>query len=449
MFTVAKFLQLIDGIYAGILATTAWEAAVAGLCREFGGDRGGLFVWDEGTHRLLSLAPVGLDGDCLRTYGAMSILPDTGPLWRARAKAAAAGSVVAEVHARSALWTDTELYEGWLLPRRMDQSLRAHMKPDPSSIAMLALARTAKAKPFGADAIDALRRLQPYLLRAVQVRQRLCGITDLAADALAALDLMDQGVVLVDAEASVVHANRAAEAAIARGDGIGTARTVLACDRADDTGILRRLVGEASRGVNGGAAGGTLAVRRRSGRRPLSVLVAPLRGGRPPPLGPPATAIVLVADPKRRSPLPRVLARTLRPDPGRGTYRDGAARPRLAGRDGRQARRQPRHGPHPAAARLRQDRHPQPGGARAADAGAPAAGPHGSANLAARHASASVGHRSPTGVAGPPGSRAGVPVRYPLQNRIHRHVVQQVGFSKRGVQRERAHPRPHHPRPGL
>jgi DNA-binding CsgD family transcriptional regulator len=45
-----------------------------------------------------------------------------------------------------------------------------------------------------------------------------------------------------------------------------------------------------------------LAVRRRSGRRPLSVLVAPLRGERPVPISRRATAMVLVADPEAAVP---------------------------------------------------------------------------------------------------------------------------------------------------
>ena len=128
------------------------------------------------------------------------------------------------------------------------------------------------------------------------MRLRLDGAVSVARDALAALDLVEQAVLLVDTGATVVHANRAADVALRRGGGVMARHSVLACDRADDTARLRRLVGEASEAPIPGP-GGTLAVRRRCGRRPLSVLVAPLRGERPCPLRPPATAIVLIADP--------------------------------------------------------------------------------------------------------------------------------------------------------
>jgi DNA-binding CsgD family transcriptional regulator len=75
----------------------------------------------------------------------------------------------------------------------------------------------------------------------------------------------------------------------------------LACDNPDDTRALRRLIGEASTGHDD-ADRATLAVRRRSGQRPLSVLVAPLRGADSAQLEPLATAILLVSDPERVRP---------------------------------------------------------------------------------------------------------------------------------------------------
>jgi DNA-binding CsgD family transcriptional regulator len=75
----------------------------------------------------------------------------------------------------------------------------------------------------------------------------------------------------------------------------------LTCDHPDDARALRRLVGAASSGQDD-ADCATLAVRRRSGQRPLSVLVAPLRGAHPFQLEPLATAILLVTDPERARP---------------------------------------------------------------------------------------------------------------------------------------------------
>src|SRR5262249_14670180 len=59
------------------------------------------------------------------------------------------------------------------------------------------------------------------------------------------------------------------------------------------------------------SAGGMLAVHRRSGRRPLSVLVAPLRGEHPFALEPLPTAILFVTDPESFVAAPRSHLREL------------------------------------------------------------------------------------------------------------------------------------------
>ncbi|MFL5332937.1 MAG: hypothetical protein ACJ8H8_07095, partial [Geminicoccaceae bacterium] len=156
------------------------------------------------------------------------------------------------------------LFDEWMRPQRIGDYVVSPLTPTPALVGGWFICRTHGGQGYGRDEIDALRALRPHLLRAVQVRLRLGQTADAARGALAALDLVEQAVVLVDADASVVHANRAADTALACGDGIDTRRSVLACDRADDTAALRRLVGEASHGVNGAAAGGTLTVRRRS-----------------------------------------------------------------------------------------------------------------------------------------------------------------------------------------
>jgi DNA-binding CsgD family transcriptional regulator len=100
---------------------------------------------------------------------------------------------------------------------------------------------------------------------------------------------------LVDARSAVLHANQVAGALVRAGDGLTAPGNTLACEHGSDTSRLRQLVNTAS----GNGSGGTLAVRRHADRRPLSVLVGPLRGQHPGLLAPPATAILLVADPER------------------------------------------------------------------------------------------------------------------------------------------------------
>jgi DNA-binding NarL/FixJ family response regulator len=118
---------------------------------------------------------------------------------------------------------------------------------------------------------------------------------------LATLDRFPVGVLILNEEGRVFLANHAAEEIVADADGIlleqGFLRTGTMADTARLTGAIRRATraspGEPSLPVEG------LSVPRRSLRRPLSVVVAPVRPrdarhGRP-------SAVVFVSDPEKRT----------------------------------------------------------------------------------------------------------------------------------------------------
>ena len=304
MFTAAELLPLIEAIYAGILDDAAWEGAIVRLCRALGGEGAALTLQDACSENLESLTLVEIDQSYKDSYAELARLPDMREAFRAVAKSEASGALTAEEMALAVPRIErSRFYDEWLRPQRCMDFVAAPLTPRPGTVGGIFVGRLGPAGQYGDGERGALRLLRPHLLRAIQARLRLNGAVAAARDALAALDGIDHGVVLVDAESSVVHANRAADASLRRGDGLGAARGVLACDHADDTATLRRLVGAASaRGMEG--SGGPMAVRRRSGRRPLSVLVAPLRTDRPVVPGRGATAMVMMSDPEATMPAP-------------------------------------------------------------------------------------------------------------------------------------------------
>lgn len=96
-------------------------------------------------------------------------------------------------------------------------------------------------------------------------------------------------------------------------DGLGlTADGRLTANRSDLQATIARLVGEACRTAmgKGTAAGGTMLVRRPSGKRPLALLITPLRvDGRGRSSSPVAAAFV--TDPERQADDPRALLQQL------------------------------------------------------------------------------------------------------------------------------------------
>jgi DNA-binding CsgD family transcriptional regulator len=87
-------------------------------------------------------------------------------------------------------------------------------------------------------------------------------------------------VILVDSRGNVGGLNDRATAIVAQGDGLVISHGVLRCRNTEDTGTLHRLIGEVDRGDASchAATGRGLRIRRPVGRRPLTALIAALRG---------------------------------------------------------------------------------------------------------------------------------------------------------------------------
>jgi DNA-binding CsgD family transcriptional regulator len=95
-----------------------------------------------------------------------------------------------------------------------------------------------------------------------------------------AMDLLGDGVILLDADGRVLHANRAAQELLREGDGLRLDRGRLHAAHNRDAAALRRLIADAA-GNNGAIseADGALAIRRPEPRPPLAAVVVPIRTG--------------------------------------------------------------------------------------------------------------------------------------------------------------------------
>jgi pSer/pThr/pTyr-binding forkhead associated (FHA) protein/DNA-binding CsgD family transcriptional regulator len=112
--------------------------------------------------------------------------------------------------------------------------------------------------------------------------------------AVAALDRLRIGIVLVDPEGRVLLANRTAETLLADGDGIGIARNRIDVSDASASRQLAALLRE-----DPGHRGGALTVARARAARPLTLMVTPLRNQRDRLGTPLATRAVFISDPDR------------------------------------------------------------------------------------------------------------------------------------------------------
>lgn len=117
---------------------------------------------------------------------------------------------------------------------------------------------------------------------------------DLAEAALGALNLLAVGVVLVDDTGRILNANRVAQEVLGRDDGLCLSGGRLLAAYSQDHLSLGRSIAAATAAIG---ASGALSCARPSGRRPLSVVVKPLRRHGQPER--PGLAAVFVTDPEQ------------------------------------------------------------------------------------------------------------------------------------------------------
>jgi DNA-binding CsgD family transcriptional regulator len=170
---------------------------------------------------------------------------------------------------------------------------------------LLFLTRRLAQEPHQREDADLVRLLLPHFQRALAIHRRLADVGTVSSAVVEVLDRLPFGVVLLDARRRMILASAHARELLQARDGLCVAHdgTVHALHG----GRLAHLIADAcATGARRGlGAGGAVHVRRASGRRPLAVLVAPLRvaddrfGSRHP------AAALFVSDPERDGADPR------------------------------------------------------------------------------------------------------------------------------------------------
>jgi DNA-binding CsgD family transcriptional regulator len=119
--------------------------------------------------------------------------------------------------------------------------------------------------------------LIPHLQRAVQLQLRLAGVDGPPTGSAEILNRLLQGVLLVDAGARVIFANRAAERMLRAGGGLFLGRDGLRAGTPAETRLLRQTIADCAEPRDElGGAGGRVRLSRED-RAPLTVLVIPHR----------------------------------------------------------------------------------------------------------------------------------------------------------------------------
>jgi DNA-binding CsgD family transcriptional regulator len=195
----------------------------------------------------------------------------------------------------------TAFYNDFSRQYDIAQCIAGMIEASPRTLSCMSINGAEGRKPFDADDAALLGYLMPHVQRAVQTHRRLQGTGLMAADLTSVLDKLPHGVVLVSAADKILLTNRAADEILRARDGVLLDHGQLRAATVSLTRALHAAINLATGAavdMTGGRETTATLLPRPSGRRPLSVLVAPLpKAGIE--FGPAATAAIFMTDPDR------------------------------------------------------------------------------------------------------------------------------------------------------
>jgi hypothetical protein len=303
MTTLEEFSELVAAIYDAGLDPSLWEQTLKRIATAAGGSAGSLIVYDRQGGRQPKAFATGIDPVQTRKfneyYGRLApiipVLKRTPP-----------GVIVTT---REVLTDDErccEFFNDWAIPSEVGDPIFVNLLDSADGPCTLHVGRPWSSEPFATpDVLRLVRLLAPHAQRAMQAQ---LGFGPLSLIRDGALDLVEHwrhGCVLVSFTGQVLYANPAANEIAAARDGLRLGISGLwAALGAKDT-ALQRLIRQACIDTGQGPrAGGRLAISRRSGAKPYTVQVMPLRSCHANFFNCSPAALVLIVDPERAAHLP-------------------------------------------------------------------------------------------------------------------------------------------------
>ncbi len=265
-----RFDDVVARIYDAALDPSAWQVALERASDLIGARGAMLFVadWTSGAYEPRVLARHRMDPEMLKVWQASYLAHD---LWSHAMRAlppdfVATGASVVEPGTlrRSPIYLDV------LRKLGVEDALSASLaRTDRMEVPLSFYA----AQLFQRPQITLFGQLAPHLRRAVRLQLQIDELDHRARVMEDVVAHMPLGIMTLARSGRIVWANRRAEDILRQRDGLTVHHERLGGARADETARIEAAIGAAA----GGRGGDTVSVSRPSGRRPLAVIVAPVR----------------------------------------------------------------------------------------------------------------------------------------------------------------------------
>jgi DNA-binding CsgD family transcriptional regulator len=292
--------DLVATIYDAALEPSLWPEVAVGAAKAFQAPHARLGVVDRRRGGSVIDAPSHSLSEPQLTM-ARYLTPESNP---GLAFSALTAPMTAELRDRRFSDRDlerTDYYNEIMRPLDLWHAAIVNVHRDELVLAPMGILRTRKERPFGESELRSLRSLAPHLNRALRVTLRNREM-ETRADALVEMsDRALTALVVTDAFGRVAEANRLARGILAEIDGLLVRDGALRAARSDDNARLIRLILEAAAGLDGFTfvrKSGVMQVARPSCRRPLLLVVSPIRNALS-PFGRSHAVTIAFADPER------------------------------------------------------------------------------------------------------------------------------------------------------
>ena len=175
---------------------------------------------------------------------------------------------------------NTEFYNDYMLPKRESHVTGCILARNDRYDLLFAMQREVGQPDFSDEDMRLIRLVAPHMARAVNIHRQMTEVTAQKQWALAALDRLRVGVILLDARGQPLFVNREAERLAAARNGFALGRNGLMLASSADTARLRRLILDAAALATGhGAIGGGCLRTAGNGGAAMQFQVIPLPRG--------------------------------------------------------------------------------------------------------------------------------------------------------------------------
>jgi DNA-binding CsgD family transcriptional regulator len=270
--TILRFVGL---IYDTALDPGAWPTLLDQLADLLGASGGAhIGSYNAETNLSVNLAP-RLDPEYLRSL--TEYWASRNVVWQRSSKHPIGAVMTPDMFIGWDEYKRTDIFNEWFKPQGLEAVMGTNLLVEGPVSTVVSVGRPFAEGDFGQAERRLFAALTPHLQRSVQLHLRLADLGTQPTASTELLNRLRQGVLLVDAGARVLFANRAAEAMFHAGAGLSIDLNGLRTEAAVDTDLLRQCIAAcAGRQTELGGTGGRMRLSREH-RAPLTVLVIPHR----------------------------------------------------------------------------------------------------------------------------------------------------------------------------